>query len=304
MRKSLFISMMLAAGNLWAADASLEQPGTCSNATLKGDYGYVISGLRPANGAGAFEQAVGSLIRRFDGAGNFTQVDNVHGSVTGWVEDRPGKGTYTVKADCTGVAKLQIPGVPFEPEERLVIVDGGNGIVAATTVPSTVLISSTARKISSTTCSAESLKGTYGIATHGERLGFRTEAGVVFLANPVRVDAVMVQTFDGKGAATETEKVFANGGPVSPSVTTTGFLTGGLGTYQVSPDCTGLETITYPDGSIFEKAFVLSDGGKKIRFLWVRHHFGQIPPQALPPGVTCTAGCEAAEQIYAEGERY
>jgi hypothetical protein len=33
--------------------------------------------------------------------GNFTQVDNIHGSVTGWVPNRPGSGTYQVNPDCT-----------------------------------------------------------------------------------------------------------------------------------------------------------------------------------------------------------
>ena len=95
------------------------------------------------------EQAVGSLIRRFDGAGGFTQVDNIHGSVSGHVPDRPGKGTYTVNPDCTGVAKLEIPGVAFQPEERFVIVEDGNAFTAATSSPATLMISAQGRRIAS-----------------------------------------------------------------------------------------------------------------------------------------------------------
>jgi hypothetical protein len=159
-------------------------------------------------------------------------------------------------------------------------------------------------------CSTASLKGRYGLAQHGVRLGIHDSMGIVhFLDTPVRVDGILDETFDGHGNATETEKVFANGsavpGGVNPT-TTNGFITGGVGEYQVSDDCTGLEDLTYPDGSVFHRAFVLSDGGKTIHILAIGHHFPQLPAQALPPGVTCAAptGCDAAEQIYTDGERY
>ncbi len=145
MRRSfLLLNMVLAGTTLYAQD----QPSPCSNATLKGDYGYVISGTRPSSPGGPLEQFVGSLVRRFDGEGGFTQIDNVHGAMSGWVPDRPGKGTYSVKADCSGAGKLQIPGLAFEPEGRFVVVDDGNGIIGAAMQPAPLLETHMARRIS------------------------------------------------------------------------------------------------------------------------------------------------------------
>ena len=34
---------------------------------------------------GGIQSLIGVVTRTYDGMGNFTQIDNVHGSVTGWV---------------------------------------------------------------------------------------------------------------------------------------------------------------------------------------------------------------------------
>jgi len=142
---SIMISaLMLATGALTAQD----KKGGCSNATIKGTFGYVVSGTRPSSPTGPIEPFVGSVIRTFDGEGTFTQIDNIHGAVSGVVPDRPGKGTYSIKEDCTGIVKLQVTGVPFEPEERFVVTDDGNQIASATVVPATVLATNLGRRIS------------------------------------------------------------------------------------------------------------------------------------------------------------
>src|SRR5512139_2797742 len=50
----------------------------CSLASLQGDYGFVLSGLRPGLN-GQLEQFVGVALVSYDGRGGYTQVDNVHG---------------------------------------------------------------------------------------------------------------------------------------------------------------------------------------------------------------------------------
>ena len=70
---------------------------------------------------------IGVVLRTYDGHGNIGQVDNVKGSITGIVPDRPGFGTYEVSPDCTGIARFQ-PGPGILIEERLVIVDNGREI--------------------------------------------------------------------------------------------------------------------------------------------------------------------------------
>jgi len=46
----------------------------CSNATLKGDYGFTISGFQP-NPDGSTSPIKGVAITHFDGAGKLTQRD-------------------------------------------------------------------------------------------------------------------------------------------------------------------------------------------------------------------------------------
>ena len=120
----------------------------CSAATLRGDYGVQIQGTRPAPG-GLTESVIGVVLRSYNGDGSFTQVDNVKGSITGTVPDRPGFGTYEVNPDCTGLVRFQPgPGAPFI-EERLVIVDGGREIRTAAMVPAGVMVTGVHQRVHS-----------------------------------------------------------------------------------------------------------------------------------------------------------
>jgi len=145
--RAVTLMLALALGPAYA-DSEQAQKTPCSNATLSGDYGLLISGVRPTTAGGPTEAMIGTLIRSFDGHGNFTQVNNVHGATSGWVADRPGSGTYSINPDCTGVVRLRLEGVPFQPEERIVVVDDGNGIFGATSQPAPRMVTQMARKIS------------------------------------------------------------------------------------------------------------------------------------------------------------
>lgn len=71
--------------------SALRSQTLCSNASLKGPYGVQITGTRPAPSIlaggqaipGTTEQVIGVVIQIFDGAGGFTQTDNVKGSLSG-----------------------------------------------------------------------------------------------------------------------------------------------------------------------------------------------------------------------------
>ena len=112
--------------------------GNRSEATVHGDYGSQIQGTRPAPG-GLTEAVIGIVFRTYDGLGNFSQVANVKGSITGTVPDSEGFGTYEVHPDCTGIIRFQ-PGPGIVIEERLVIVDSGREIRTAVMVPTAVMI--------------------------------------------------------------------------------------------------------------------------------------------------------------------
>jgi len=120
--------------------------GACSNATLRGDYGLLVSGIRGA-GPGRSESFVGTGIHTYDGHGGFTGMDSTHGQLTGADRNRPVTGTYEVNADCTGAAMLFISGVPFPIETTFVIVDNGEEVKEAVMSPPPNLVTAVQRRI-------------------------------------------------------------------------------------------------------------------------------------------------------------
>lgn len=141
------VSMALAAVSLFAFGEGEGEGRGCSNATLRGDYGFVINGIRPSGPPPApLEQMIGVAVTHFDGKGNLTQIDNIHGSLSPLSPDRPGTGTYLIKEDCTGTMTLINTGAP-PLELRIVIVDKGKEIRVAVMSPATVLVTSNGRKM-------------------------------------------------------------------------------------------------------------------------------------------------------------
>jgi hypothetical protein len=120
----------------------------CTNNTIRGTYGIQMQGTGPVPPpVGGTQTLIGVVTRTYDGMGNFTQIDNIHGSVTGWVPDRPGSGTYQVNPDCTAATQFQpAPGAPVI-EERIVIVDGGSQLYSVTVSPLPVMVSTVAKRI-------------------------------------------------------------------------------------------------------------------------------------------------------------
>jgi len=89
------------------------------------------------------------VLRSYDGNGNFTQVDNVKGSVSGIVPDRPGAGSYEVYPDCTGVTYFQPdpnnPGLVIK--ERLIILRNGAEYRSLTETPALLMVTSEAKRV-------------------------------------------------------------------------------------------------------------------------------------------------------------
>ncbi len=129
----------------------------CSNETLEGVYGIGFSGTRPAppppSGTpnyvpGTIEQLIAVGTRTFDGAGNFTQVTNEKGSLSGILfPNRAGQGTYTVNPDCSGTITLNIPGVPFPIVFDIVVVNHGRAFDSIVASPLAVMVSATGQKV-------------------------------------------------------------------------------------------------------------------------------------------------------------
>ena len=101
--------------------------GRCSNRTLKGGYGELLSGT--ILGYGPFT-VVG--VATFDGNGNWSRVET--SNVNGQVFPETLTGTYTVNSDCSGTA-LMTNG----ESSAFVIVNEGRKIFAMGTNPIAVL---------------------------------------------------------------------------------------------------------------------------------------------------------------------
>jgi hypothetical protein len=130
----LFVTGIQGSGPAPSAKGDIQ----CSNATLRGTYGIQMRGT---------QDLIGVVIRTYDGLGNFTQIDNVKGSVTGWVPDRPGSGTYQVNPDCTAVTYfVPGPGAPLI-EERVMIVDAGRETYSMTATPAPLMVTTVGKRI-------------------------------------------------------------------------------------------------------------------------------------------------------------
>jgi hypothetical protein len=119
----------------------------CTTATLRGDYGILVSGVVPAGPNGQTELVIGTTLRSYDGRGNFTEVSNAHGQLSGAVEGRRGFGTYTVNADCTGTTTLVVEGLLFPTETRMVIVDDGKEVKEIVMSPPPALVSAVQTRV-------------------------------------------------------------------------------------------------------------------------------------------------------------
>jgi len=122
----------------------------CNARMLRGDYGIQMQGTRPVPPpTGGTESVVGVVLRSFDGFGNFTQVDNIKGSVTGIVPNRPGAGSYEVFPDCSGATYFQPdpnnPGLVIK--ETFVILDNGNELRSIAESPAPLMVSSVAKRV-------------------------------------------------------------------------------------------------------------------------------------------------------------
>lgn len=122
----------------------------CSLETLRGAYGLQWTGIRPI-GMGTpppVETFTGVAIRTFDGAGNFTQVTNLKGSVTGvQPADIESVGTYEVNEDCSGtfVSPFVAGGQPVIA--RFVIVANGDEVLQSVMIPEALFNAGVMRKI-------------------------------------------------------------------------------------------------------------------------------------------------------------
>ena len=119
-----------------AADA--QTAGDCSLSTLRGAYGYTVTGVTGITGGsdGTPFAAVGVLT--FDGDGGFENVRTV--SSNGAIQRNvPGTGTYTLGRDCRGTLTFSGGARGGAMENDIVVDDGGKELRLISAGSGTVL---------------------------------------------------------------------------------------------------------------------------------------------------------------------
>ena len=238
----------------------------CWNGSLRGAYGVQIKGTIVGLGPIA-----GVARLRYDGAGNFTQTDNV--TVNGFpiVPNRPGSGTYNVNADCTGTQTLNTGGQVLHT--TFALAESGKEILDEVTDPGLVItgvgkavsfVDDNEDDVSSPfVCSLNTIRGSYATSTTGS---------IVF-AGPVGMVADVGKiVFDGSGGAAQSTAVSING-VIIPNRSSLS------GSYTMDPDCTGDISLVLPgpSGTITSKFhFVLVHNGEEL--LTINTGVGRVLP--------------------------
>jgi hypothetical protein len=128
--KKTIISLVVFASMFVVGAVPNAQARQCSNASLKGAYGFLDS--HTAVPARTPFTVLGRW--NFDGKGNFTNTLTFNDN--GTVSHLNDFGTYTVNADCTG--KIFILG--GTGTEEIVLVDGGKEFYGMATNPSSIVV--------------------------------------------------------------------------------------------------------------------------------------------------------------------
>jgi len=132
-----------------AAGARADEREGCTNETIRGTYGFSVSGTLRGAGGTPDQLLVGVATTEFDGMGNLTQVDNIHLSLGGPLNspppDRPGFGTYQLNPDCSGTMTIARPPAPMLTL-RIVVVDNGNEVRTAVMDPPTNMVTSNGKR--------------------------------------------------------------------------------------------------------------------------------------------------------------
>jgi hypothetical protein len=234
LRSCTTLSLLLFAG-MSVVEAVPNAQAQCSNASLKGAYGFYIGATVLPGGTprGVLDRIV------FDGNGHI--VDAVTFNDNGTITHRNDTSVYTVNADCTGTIFPTRGGAI-----QIMVVNAGNEFYQLRTDPSNIVyLANSAKKQfpgdHDPECSNRSLKGAYGF--------FRGETAA-FVKTPLA--AIGRANFDGKGNFT-TVVTFNDNGTVTQIKD--------FGPYTVNADCTGTIGILGGTGTV---EIVLVDSHKEF----------------------------------------
>ena len=210
----------------------------CTNATLKGVYGFISVGL---NGSGVPASNVTQVTA--DGNGNLTGITTK--SINGTIVTFTATGTYQVSTNCTGSATLTNQDGQTE-HDNFVLNNGNKGGFLIQT-DSNHVESAIAAAQGTATCTNLGVKHTYSLEATGLHIGVGQIAAVGQLA------------LNGTGSLKGTITISANGA-ISSSLPVTG-------SYLINSNCTGTATFTPQGQSAINISIVIVNAGKELMFV-------------------------------------
>lgn len=210
---------------------------TCTNASIKGKYGLIITGY---DSSGQYQMGVGQI--NSTGAGKFTGVETVSDDGTIY-NNQATTGTYSIAANCTGSGTITSVKNGNQSHYNFVVDPEGKQLEAAGTDSGHGTASGYALALGTATCSTAAIAGTYGF--HGG--GYLISGGVVASDGQYVLDGA------GNVTGVETESI---GGVITSAAAITG-------TYTMAASCMG--TLSYQlNGATENFNTVMVSSGKEF----------------------------------------
>lgn len=208
---------------------------TCNNASIKGVYGILSSGL---NGSLQPATSVNRIV--VDGAGNATGFATK--SIDGTIVTYNITGTYQISKNCTGTSTWT--NQSGDTEHDNVYLNNGNKGAFLIQTDSNHVQSSTAVAQGTVTCTNLGVKKAYSM----QLTGIVTSVGQVAVGGQLNLN--------GSGSLTGTATLSLNGA-----------IKNGLsvsGTYQINSDCTGIAQLTPQGMSPINLTLLVVNADKEI----------------------------------------
>jgi hypothetical protein len=223
---------------LCAALATTPARAACNNASVKGTYGIISTGL---NGSLQPASSVDQLV--LDGAGNLTgsSTKSIDGSIITFTFT----GTYSISANCTGTTTFNNQDGTTK-HDNIFLYNGNKNAFLIQTDKSHVE-ASVAVAAGAPTCTDLGVKAAYSMEATGQ------DIGVGQIAAGGRL------TLNGTGSITGTATFSINGSITSSASTT--------GTYSINPDCTGTASLSPRGLPTINLNLLVVNGGKEIMFI-------------------------------------
>ncbi len=217
------------------AAVSTASAATCTNASLKGVYGVIASGLN-----GSLEPATSIVLATFDGAGNGTGYTTK--SDDGTIITYTSTGTYQIKKNCTGTLTDTNQNDQVEHQNIVLNNSEKGAFVIQTDAPHVMAAVAVAQ--GTATCTDAGVKHTYSMELTGS----------VISVGQVAVVGQLV--LNGTGSISGKATLSLHGDIVN-NVSVTG-------TYSISSNCTGIAQITPKGESTINLALIVVNADKEL----------------------------------------